>query len=183
MRNSAVRNMTETALFSALIAIGAFIRIPLGPVPVTMQTFFVLLSGYTLGASKGAVSVLIYILLGLFGLPVFAEGGGISYLLKPTFGFLIGFIPCAALTGFFSEKFRPLNKKLLAFSGIIGIIIVYLTGSAYCIAVSRYVLGLSVSFGSLITNSLLITLPVDLVSVVIASILSVRLKSALRKEY
>ncbi len=179
MRNSTVRNMTQTALFASLIAIGAFIKLPLGPVPVTMQTFFVLLSGYTLGASKGTLSVIIYILLGLFGLPVFAEGGGISYLLKPTFGFLIGFIPCSALTGFFSERIRPLNKKLLAFSGIIGIFIVYLTGAVYCIAVSRYVLDLPVSLGSLITNSLLITLPVDLISVVIASLLSVRVKSAL----
>ncbi len=181
MRNSTIKNMTETALFASLIAIGAFIKLPFGPVPFTMQTFFVLLSGYTLGASKGALSVLVYVLLGLAGLPVFAEGGGFSYLFKPTFGFVLAFIPCSALTGFLCNKSRPLNRIKLCFSGISGILIVYLIGYAYCLAVNKFVLDIPLGLNSLISKSMIITLPVDFISAVFASLLSVRLKKALRQ--
>ena len=84
------RNMVLCALFAALIAIGAFIRIPVPYVPITFQGFFVLLAGFLLGPKYGAASMLIYIAVGLVGIPVFTEGGGIMYVLKPTFGYLIG---------------------------------------------------------------------------------------------
>ncbi len=94
------RNMVLCALFAALIAIGAFIRIPVPYVPITFQGFFVLLAGFLLGPKYGAASMLIYIAVGLVRIPVFTEGGGIMYVLKPTFGYLIGFAVCAFVVGY-----------------------------------------------------------------------------------
>lgn len=80
------------ALFAALIAVGAFIKIPIPGVPFTLQVLFTTLAGLLLGSRMGAVSVAIYIILGLAGVPIFTGGGGIGYVVYPTFGYLIGFL-------------------------------------------------------------------------------------------
>ena len=94
--NPAVKSRTYkmilVALFAALIAVGAFIRVPVPLVPFTMQTFFVILAGMLLSKKLGAASALVYLAVGLIGIPVFTQGGGIGYVLKPSFGYLIGFI-------------------------------------------------------------------------------------------
>ena len=78
-------------LFTALIAVGAFIKIPIPVVPFTLQYLFTMLAGLLLGSRLGTVSVLSYMLLGLAGLPIFSEGGGLWYVFKPSFGYIIGF--------------------------------------------------------------------------------------------
>ena len=85
MRNEKTRNLTFSAMFVSLIAIGAFIRIPVPVVPFTLQFLFTMLAGLLLGGKLGAMSVCIYVAMGLLGLPVFAEGGGLGYVLKPSF--------------------------------------------------------------------------------------------------
>lgn len=90
-----VRNLSLMALFAALTAVGAFITIPVPPVPFSLQIFFAILAGALLGSRQGAMSIVIYLLLGLCGLPVFTKGAGLSYLLQPTFGYLLGFVPAA----------------------------------------------------------------------------------------
>lgn len=91
-----VKDLAYGGLFTALIAAGAFLKItiPVQPVPMhfTLQFFFVLLAGLLLGSKGALFSVCTYLAVGLLGIPVFASGGGLSYLLKPTFGFLMGFI-------------------------------------------------------------------------------------------
>jgi hypothetical protein len=91
--------MLLAALFTALIAAGTWIRIPLPPVPVTMQTFFVILAGLLLGWRGGLLSAGLYMALGLAGVPIFTGGGGIQSVLTPTFGYIVGFLPGAALAG------------------------------------------------------------------------------------
>ena len=86
------RQLTMTALFVALIAVGAFIRVPLPNCPFTLQILFTTLAGIVLGSRLGATSVGIYIVLGLIGVPIFTSGGGPGYILQPTFGYLIGFM-------------------------------------------------------------------------------------------
>ena len=97
------REMAQIGLFTALIAAGAYIKvnIPVQPFPMhfTMQFLFVLLAGFLLGAKKGAICVGIYLAVGLSGIPVFAAGGGPAYLIRPTFGFLLGFVFAAWITG------------------------------------------------------------------------------------
>lgn len=86
-----IKDLTRVALFTALIAAGAFLRIPIPYVPFTLQFLFTTLAGVLLGGKLGAVSVACYVVLGLLGVPIFAEGGGLSYVFQPTFGYLIGF--------------------------------------------------------------------------------------------
>lgn len=88
---SRTRTITLCGLFAALTAIGAFIKIPLPPplVPFTLQFLFCALAGVLLGSKVGALSQLIYVLVGLVGIPVFTEGSGLHYVVKPTFGYLI----------------------------------------------------------------------------------------------
>ena len=93
------RNMVLAALFAALTAIGAFLQIPTGTVPITLQFLFTALAGLLLGWKWGAISQLLYVGIGLLGLPVFTQGGGIGYVLQPSFGFLLGLIPAAAVIG------------------------------------------------------------------------------------
>ena len=98
-----IRDLTLGGLFTALIGVGAFLKItiPVQPVPMhfTLQFFFVLLAALLLGSKRAFASVLTYLVIGLCGIPVFATGGGPAYLLKPTFGFLIGFAAAAYVTG------------------------------------------------------------------------------------
>lgn len=98
------RDLILCALFTALSAIGAFIRIPVPLVPFTLQITFTTLAGLLLGSKKGAISVAVYVLMGLIGIPVFTQGGGFSYVLKPSFGFLVAFIIGAFVTGLIVEK-------------------------------------------------------------------------------
>ena len=88
-----------TALFASLIIVGAYIRFPLPPVPITLQTLFVISTGLLGGTAIGVSSVAIYLLLGAVGLPVFTAGGGLGILLGPTGGFLLGLLPAALLAG------------------------------------------------------------------------------------
>lgn len=101
------RQLIITALMTSITAVGAQIVIPIGTVPVTLQTFAVFLSGMILGPVWGAVSQIAYLLLGLFGLPVFAMfTSGIGILAGPTGGFLLAFPLVAFLSGIDTEKSR-----------------------------------------------------------------------------
>ncbi len=103
-----LRKTVYAALFAALIAAGAFIAIPVGPVPIVLQNLFVLLAGLILGPRWGVYSVALYLLMGGFGFPVFAGGtGGIGRLFGPTGGYLFGYLPAVFVAGLISEQ---LNK-------------------------------------------------------------------------
>ncbi|MFP4188212.1 MAG: biotin transporter BioY [Halobacteriales archaeon] len=100
-----IRKMSYSAVLAALTGAGALLSIPLGPVPITLQTFFVVLAGFVLGAKWGFVSITLYLLLGSAGLPVFSGGAaGAGHLLGPTGGYLLAFPFGAALAGFVAER-------------------------------------------------------------------------------
>ena len=98
MDRSRIMRTVVTALFTALVAAGAFIRIPMVPVPMTLQTFFALVAAACLPPTMATVSMLVYLFLGTVGLPIFTAGGGLAALLGPTGGYLIGLVP-AVLAG------------------------------------------------------------------------------------
>lgn len=88
-----------TALFAALIAAGAFIAIPVGPVPIVLQNMFVLMAALVLGPRWGLCAILLYLFMGACGFPVFSGGtGGLGRLFGPTGGYLLGYIPAVAVT-------------------------------------------------------------------------------------
>jgi biotin transport system substrate-specific component len=134
--NLTLREMILVALFAALTAIGAFIEIPTPIVPYTLQFLFCAYSGILLGAKKGLYSQLLYVGIGLLGIPVFVNGGGPTYVLQPTFGFLIGFILCAYVIGKATEKLREnLSFSKLLSATLLGLFLVYLFGVSYLYAV------------------------------------------------
>ncbi|MBT5875947.1 MAG: biotin transporter BioY, partial [Candidatus Latescibacteria bacterium] len=99
------RDMTKTALVAAITSVSAFLSIPLGPVPITMQSCVVLVAGPVLGARLGALSQIIYLAMGFVGLPVFAGGrAGMGVVMTPTFGYLLGFVAAAYLTGLMTDR-------------------------------------------------------------------------------
>lgn len=122
-------------LFTALMAVGALIHImvPLGiwQVTISLQIFVAVLAGLFLGRRLGFLSVLAYLVLGLAGLPVFAHGGGLGYLMKPTFGFLLGF-PCAAwMTGLLAGNPARAGLKRLLTVALGGEMVYYGCGLVY----------------------------------------------------
>ena len=130
MKKIETRDMIMIALFATLTTIGAYINIPLGLVPFTFQTLFVMLSGLILGSKKGAMSMGVYVLMGLVGMPVFANGlAGISIVFKPTFGYLIGFIFASYVIGLLHEKID--NIFIYFIAPFAGIIVIYLVGVPY----------------------------------------------------
>ena len=102
-----IRMMVYAALMAALTAAGAWIAIPVGPVPIVLQNLFIYLAGLLLGSRWALISVSVYLLAGACGLPVFAGGlGGVGRFAGPTGGYLVGYLPAVWLIGFLSEK-RP----------------------------------------------------------------------------
>ena len=114
---SLVKNLFLAVLGTIILAISAKIQTPLTPVPVTMQTFAVLLLGITLGYKIATGVVVLYLIEGVIGLPVFAKGGGLIYFQGPTSGYLFGFIIGAFFSGYFKISSDPLLTFLkLVFS-------------------------------------------------------------------
>jgi biotin transporter BioY len=114
--------------FILLTAISAKLKIEIGPVPITDQTLVVLLSGALLGAKRGALSQIFYLLGGLVGIPWFSRGGGIAYLMSPTFGYIVGFVLAAYIVGFLYERGfdRKIENAILAM--LVGNLLIYLPG-------------------------------------------------------
>lgn len=126
-----LRMTVYASLFAALIAAGAYLAIPVGPVPIVLQNFFVMLAGLLLGGVWGMGAVGLYLLAGAAGLPVFAGGtGGIGRLLGPTGGYLLGYIPAVFLIGILSEKGKgKIFIDVLAM--ICGTVIIYAFGVSW----------------------------------------------------
>lgn len=125
------RDMASVALFSALTAIGSFIRIPLpfSPVPITMQTLFTYMAGAILGGCSGALSQLMYILIGISGLPIFAGGNaGLLVLIGPTGGYLVGFVAGTFVIGKMIEAKKNPGLLWLLTCMVIGTTIIYTSG-------------------------------------------------------
>jgi biotin transport system substrate-specific component len=102
-----LRWVVFASLMAALTAVGAYIHIPIGPVPIVLSTLFVLLSGLLLGSRWGLVSMALYLLVGAIGIPVFAGGkGGLVHFFGPTGGYLLGYVLASWITGFISERSR-----------------------------------------------------------------------------
>ena len=179
-RASRTNTLVYCALFTTLIAAGAFIRIPVPVVPFTLQFLFTCLAGNLLGSKRGAISVLVYIALGLAGLPVFAEGGGIWYVAKPTFGYLLGFCAGTFVTGLMSERMQKLSMPGLLAANFAGLGIVYFFGMVWCYLLSNYVLGVSLGLWPLFLYCFLLAVPGDICLCIVAAFLTKRLRPLLR---
>lgn len=127
--HSPLRRMIYAAMFGALTAIGSLIVIPLQPLPITLQSLFTALAGVLLGGYTGALSQIVYVMLGIIGLPVFAGGkAGLGTLLGPSGGYLIGFIIAAYIIGRMVEARREAGLAWICLAILVGNIFIYIPG-------------------------------------------------------
>ncbi len=169
------KEMVFCALFTVLIAIGAFIKIPIPVVPFTLQFLFTLLAGLLLGSRLGAISVALYAALGLIGLPVFAEGGGLWYILKPSFGYILGFILGTYVTGRLTEQLQAFSFKKVMIANFLGLLAVYGCGMVYFYLISNYVIGAPIGLWPLFLYCFILAVPGDICLCVLGTVLAKKL--------
>lgn len=145
--STSLRMTVYASLMAALTAAGAYLSIPIGPVPIVLQNLFIFLSGLLLGPVWGTVSVGVYLLSGILGLPVFAGGiGGIGRFAGPTGGYLLGFLPAVCVIGFISNVSKTnVVRDLLAM--ICGSLIIYACGLSWLKILTNMTLGKTLAVG------------------------------------
>ena len=174
MRAKTTLRLTLSALLCALCAVLSQIQIPIPPVPLSLSLLGVHLSGALLGRRWAAASVGCYVLLGAVGVPVYAGfSGGVSVLFGPTGGFLLGYILCAWIVGFITQRFG-FTRKTLLLSMSAGTLLCYLPGTVWFSFVSGTTLIESISV------CVLPFIPGDLIKIILAASLCLRIQKPLR---
>lgn len=163
------------SLFIALIYICGIIRINIFEVPFTLQTMAVMLAACFLGAKKAVAAVLIYIIMGLAGLPLFTQGGGFMYITKYSFGYILGFIPMSLLTGLYKDKCKNAVQLflLLLFSGVLMLII----GALYAYILLSVTSGVDIQ--GIIYGYFLVFIPSEILKSIASLLIYLRLKKYL----
>jgi biotin transport system substrate-specific component len=180
MEKSRTFKLTLCALFVALTAIGAFIKIPAPLAPFSLQVLFVIMAGIILGPRLGFLSQLAYIFIGLAGIPIFAQGGGPSYVFQPSFGFLLGFAAAAFVIGTITEGVKHLTFPKLLAASTAGLATIYAIGLPYLYMIVNFYLGKDMPVFDVLWGACLIFLPGDLLKIVLASILSLKILKAIK---
>ena len=174
------RAMILAALFAALTAVGAFIKIPTPISSFTLQIFFTSMAGVLLGRKWGAASQLVYVLLGLVGLPIFTSGGGLGTLLTPTAGFLLGMIPMAWLIGLLVER-RGAGFLSICLACLAGLAVLYVIGLPYMHLILTVHLQKEWTIWQTIKGGMLIFLPWDFLKIILTGLLCTRIYPAVQK--
>ena len=165
------KSMITAALFTCMTAIAAFIKIPFPVVPVTLQVMVVIMAGLILNPRTAALSQIAYIIIGLTGIPVFTEGGGIHYIFSPTFGYLLGYIPGAWIT---AKILSAGEKKNYFFAALTGVFIIYAIGAS--------LLFLNLNFVAKNSISILDTAKIGILPFIVPDIIKVLAAAAISKK-
>ena len=175
MKTLKTRDVALVGLFAALTVICAWISIPLGPVPVTLQTFAVFLSAALLGSRRGTLAVGVYILLGVVGLPVFSGFKGLNPV---TFGYVLGFLPLGMLTAA-AEKLFPGKRLALPLGMGLGLLVCYLIGTVWFWYVMHF-RGTEYGFGKILSLCVVPFIAPDLVKLGLACFLAQKLRKYIK---
>lgn len=170
-KNLKARTISYVALFTALTAIGAFIKIPIPYIPFTLQILAVYLAGALLGPRLGMLSQLCYVLIGLIGVPVFAEGGGFGYIFKPTFGYLLGYILGAYVNGWLINRFSLSTIRSIFFANAASLLTVYLFGCIWLYGAMKWIVETPLSISQTILYGFLLPVPGDLLLCILCAVI------------
>lgn len=174
------RQLTQMALMLALLIICSQLTIPLGPVPITLQTFAILMIGLVLPPKYAGLTTLIYLVVGLFGLPVFSGGtGGFGSFISPSFGFVIGFIPASFIISYLKQRLKPETNSKLMGTTLIGTVILYIIGLSYMYIIFRNVLDIETGFTHVLQLGLIPFIPGDIFKALLAIFVYKRLQRIL----
>jgi biotin transport system substrate-specific component len=149
--------------FSAFVALSARVAIPWWPVPMTLQPLAVLFTGAVLGSRRGALALLLYLAEGAVGLPVFAGGAGVAYMLGPTGGYLASYPVVAGLVGWLAERGWDRRLVWTAAAMTLGLLVIYAFGVAW-------LAGLLGDLETALVQGMLIFIPGDLIKIAIATL-------------
>lgn len=181
------RKIILVSLFAALTAVGAFIKIPLPHIPITLQTLVVMMSGNLLGHRLGALSQLLYLAVGLLGAPIFAYGGGPAYIFQPSFGYLLGYPVGAFLIGLLVHQLCPPAKMkqmssqrcfaLIFLSDLMGVLALFVFGLGYLFLTLRYgwylrleqLMAAGLNWEMALQTAVLVFLPLELIKILLAT--------------
>ncbi|WP_019415825.1 biotin transporter BioY [Paenisporosarcina sp. TG20] len=181
--HSRTLQLVQTAMFAALMMVGANISsfLIVGGVPITLQTFFAILAGLLLGKRHGAIAMIVYALIGLAGLPVFARfSGGVDTILSPTFGFIISFIFVAYIAGYIVEKYP--KKVGFVVAALAGTAFNYLFGTNWMYAAYKLWFAAPDAFSYKMAWAwMAVPLPKDLLLAVLAGLFGYRLRPIIQK--
>ena len=168
--------MTATALMAALICVAGPLSVAVGPIPLSLASFAVYLAGAILGWKRGSLAVLLYLLIGLAGVPVFSGfSGGFQKLIGVTGGYLAGYLPCAILTGLFvgsPEDGAPRGIWRLAAGMALGTAALYIVGTAWFMLQTKNPLGAALGM------CVLPFLPGDAVKIAAATLIAAPVRRA-----
>ncbi len=178
---SKTKMLALTAVFTSLVIVGAFVKFEIPVIPFTLQTFVVQLTSSMLGPWWGALAIGLYLFMGLIGIPIFTKGGGFTYVLQPTFGYLIGFFIGAIVGGIIINCFKKKTFWAYLAGNIINLLIAYACGMIYFYLLQTLYFGKAVSAYTIFVSLFLIFLPGDLTFTVIASYAAKKLKPNLDK--
>lgn len=175
MNKNQIRRIVLTAVFTALIAAGAYAAVPVGPVPIVLTTLFVVLSGLLGGFRIGVSSVSAYLILGILGLPVFAGGaGGFAVITGPTGGYLIGYLLAAAAAGLIFRSGKKNSKILVillaSLAALMAGVVIYVPGLFWL------KLSLDLEWAKALKIGMLPFIPGDLIKTIAAIALAIPLK-------
>ncbi|MED4924536.1 biotin transporter BioY [Anoxybacillus geothermalis] len=182
-------DMTLAAMFVALMAIGANITswvpfLVVGGVPITLQTFFCVLAGAVLGRRLGAVAMIVYMLVGLAGVPVFAKlSGGLAMIFQPTFGFILSFIVAAYATGWIINRGpQPASKARFVTAALVGMVLNYVIGTNWMYMAYKLWAEApqGLSYG-MVWGWMLAPLPKDILLSIVAGVIAPKLCRAIQR--
>lgn len=171
-----VRNMVFTAVFAAVLCVVSPFVIPIGPIPLSLATLVIYIAASTIDWKHGTLAVVVYIAIGLIGIPVFSGmTGGIQKLVGPTGGFIIGYIPCTLVIGLLVDRW---GKKLFVYplAMLLGTVLLYICGVVWFVFLTNSTLAAA------LTVCVLPFFIGDAIKIILATIVAPALRKTLKKQ-
>lgn len=177
MKTISTKSLALCSFYLVILIISAKISIPIGLIPITLQTFSVFLCAFLLTPFQCCLTVGVYLLMGLLGLPVFANGGGFAYIIQPSFGFLLSFVVVTPALSALSRKFKLQFSWQLFCLSLLALGFIYLIGSTYMFFIFHQVMEVEKSISQILSLAVIPFIFNDSVSLFIAMLIARRLSS------
>lgn len=179
-RRRYILGIATSGIFIAFLIISAFINIPIGTIKITMQFLVANVCVLLLGKKWGTISLILYIVLGLIGLPIFSSGGGPAYVLQPSFGYMIGFTVGGFFAAWYREKRGKRNFSTYLIASLINMLFMDIFGTIYGAGIMYGYLHSTMGVWAFFWAFLVPFIPIDIVKCVVSSIICSKIKLSSR---
>src|SRR5699024_2400528 len=178
------KDITLTAIMLTILIVCSQIALPIGPVPITLQTLAVLMIGYSLSSKQAVLATTLYLIMGLAGLPIFsAFSGGPQSILMPSFGFILGFIPSSYIHAKYLEKYSRLEIKHLIISGMLSFSITYIIGLTYMAAILNLYMNSGLALTGILMAGFIPFIPGDILKLFVRILLTKQILPIIRYKF